>query len=184
MSFFLGENVLHSIERYRLDNSWAGFWRDGRRVDRFSNLSHHVNMIIGASTIMAALASMCAPGFFPSRSALLAAGAVTGVMETATGIGGPALALVFQHYRASALRSTIALCLAIGEVLSLATFSATGAITASKLVAALFLLPPVIVGAVLSHRMHPHIDARALRISVMSFAIVSGGVMLYRTVLS
>jgi uncharacterized membrane protein YfcA len=91
---------------------------------------------------------------------------------------------VFQHYRAPALRSTIALCFAIGEALSLAMLSVTGVITGAKLMSALCLLPPVIVGAFVSQRVHQRLNARLLRISVMAFAIVSGAAILYQTLAS
>jgi uncharacterized membrane protein YfcA len=109
---------------------------------------------------------------------------VTGITETATGIGGPALAMVFQHYRAPALRSTIALCFAIGEALSLAMLSVTGTITGAKFMSALCLVPPVIVGAWISQHVHQRLNARVLRISVMAFAIVSGAAILYQTLAS
>ncbi|WP_118184517.1 sulfite exporter TauE/SafE family protein [Paraburkholderia phosphatilytica] len=156
----------------------AGVWI----ISRIS--AHDLNLFIGASTIAAAVATLCAPRFTPNRHALVAAGAVTGITETATGIGGPALAMVFQHYRASALRSTIALCFAIGEALSLAMLSVTGQITGAKFTSALLLVPPVIAGAFISQHVHQRLNAKVLRISVMAFAIVSGAAILYQTLSS
>ncbi len=153
----------------------AGAWI----ISRIS--AHDLNLFIGASTVAAAVATLCAPAFAPGRHALMAAGAVTGITETATGIGGPALAMVFQHHRAPALRSTIALCFAIGEAVSLATLSVTGQITAGRFVSALLLVPPVILGAFVSHHVHHRLNGRVLRISVMAFAIVSGAAILYQT---
>jgi uncharacterized protein len=156
----------------------AGVWI----ISRIS--AHDLNLFIGASTVAAAVATLCAPSFTPGRNAMIAAGAVTGITETATGIGGPALAMVFQHYRAPALRSTIAMCFAIGEALSLLMLSATGQITGAKFVSALLLVPPVIVGAWISQHVHQRLNARVLRISVMAFAIVSGAAILYQTLTS
>ncbi|CAB3778288.1 hypothetical protein LMG28688_00560 [Paraburkholderia caffeinitolerans] len=143
--------------------------------------AHDLNLFIGASTIAAAVATLCAPTFAPGRNALITAGAVTGITETATGIGGPALAMVFQHYRAPALRSTIALCFAIGEAVSLVMLSFTGQISSDRFVSALLLVPPVIVGAFISQHVHQRLNGKVLRISVMAFAIVSGAAILYQT---
>ncbi|WP_028223758.1 sulfite exporter TauE/SafE family protein [Paraburkholderia oxyphila] len=143
--------------------------------------AHDLNLFIGASTIAAAVATLCAPTFAPGRNALITAGAVTGITETATGIGGPALAMVFQHYRAPALRSTIALCFAIGEALSLMLLSFTGQITLGRFVSALLLVPPVILGAFISQHVHQRLNSKVLRVSVMGFAIVSGAAILYQT---
>ncbi|MCC8116076.1 MAG: hypothetical protein LIP18_02805, partial [Planctomycetes bacterium] len=47
-----------------------------------------LNIFIGVSTILAAVASLAAPSFRPGLKSLLGAGFITGVTETATGIGG------------------------------------------------------------------------------------------------
>jgi uncharacterized membrane protein YfcA len=64
-----------------------------------------LNILIGAVTILAAVATLVAPSFTPNRQVFVAAGVITGVTETATGIGGPPLALVYQHQGAAKLRS-------------------------------------------------------------------------------
>lgn len=175
-------------ERPALDSNGAIWITAGRIAGAVGGVwilsrisTHDLNLFIGASTVAAAVATLCAPAFAPGRNAFMAAGAVTGITETATGIGGPALAMVFQHYQAPALRSTIALCFAIGEAVSLGMLSVTGQITPDKFVSALQLVPAVIVGAFISQHIHHHFNGKVLRISVMGFAIVSGAAILYQT---
>src|SRR5690606_5245881 len=48
-----------------------------------------LNLLIGVSTIAACLATWLAPSFVPGRSAFVSTGVITGITETATGIGGP-----------------------------------------------------------------------------------------------
>ncbi|WP_213305590.1 sulfite exporter TauE/SafE family protein [Paraburkholderia sacchari] len=175
-------------ERPALDSNGTLWITVGRTVGAVGGVliisrisAHDLNLFIGASTIAAAVATLCAPTFAPGRNALITAGAVTGITETATGIGGPALAMVFQHYRAPALRSTIALCFAIGEAVSLVMLSFTGQISVDRFVSALLLVPPVIVGAFISQHVHQRLNSKVLRISVMGFAIVSGAAILYQT---
>lgn len=177
-------------ERPALDSNGTLWITVGRTVGAVGGVliisrisAHDLNLFIGASTIAAAVATLCAPTFAPGRNALITAGAVTGITETATGIGGPALAMVFQHYRAPALRSTIALCFAIGEAVSLVMLSVTGQITSGRFVSALLLVPPVILGAFISQHVHQRLNSKALRISVMGFAIVSGAAILYQTLM-
>ncbi|MCY1532929.1 Sulfite exporter TauE/SafE [compost metagenome] len=138
----------------------------------------HLSLFVGASTIAAALVTLMMPAFSPGRTAFVAAGLVTGVTETATGIGGPPLALVYQHQPAPTMRSTIALCFLVGELVSLATLMAAGRIDGSQLYAAALLLPALVVGAVLSRVVHRRINGRVLRIFVQVFAIVSGAALL------
>jgi hypothetical protein len=138
----------------------------------------HLALFVGLSTVAAALATLMMPAFTPNRSAFVGAGLVTGITETATGIGGPPLALVYQHHAPSIMRSTIALCFLVGELVSLATLLATGRIDASQLSAATSLLPALLIGAGLSRVVHHRINGRFLRAFVQVFAIVSGVVLL------
>ncbi|WP_281077109.1 TSUP family transporter [Variovorax paradoxus] len=120
------------------------------------------------------------PAFSPGRGAFVGAGLVTGITETATGIGGPPLALVYQHQPAPTMRSTIALCFLLGELVSLAVLLATGRVGLPQLQAAALLLPALVVGAVLSRLVHRRVNGRLLRIFVQVFAIVSGLVLLVK----
>lgn len=69
-----------------------------------------ITVLVAVVTIAAAVVSLLAPPFPPTKSAFLAAGAVTGISETATGVGGPPMGLVYQHSRPAVLRSTVATC--------------------------------------------------------------------------
>ncbi|GHB52304.1 permease [Streptomyces cirratus] len=137
-----------------------------------------LGLFVGAATVLAALVSLAAPAFTPGRGAYLGAGLVTGLTETATGVGGPPLALVYQHRPPAELRATIAVCFLVGEVASLALLFATGQGEPGQLVRALLLLPALAVGAGLSRLVHHRLDARRMRLFVLGFALVSGVVLM------
>jgi uncharacterized membrane protein YfcA len=139
-----------------------------------------LDLFVGLSTIAAVLATLAAPAFAPNRTAFVSAGLVTGVTETATGIGGPPLALVYQHRPVATMRSTLALCFLIGQVISLATLAVAGRVESSQCIAAAELLPALAVGAFLSHRVHARVNARFLRAFVLVFAMASGVVLSLR----
>ncbi len=91
-------------ERHALDRGGAGWIMLGRIAGTFGGFwvlvavpASSLNLVIGGSTTVAVLATLLAPSFLQGPRAFLVAGAVTGVTETATGIGGPPLALVYQH---------------------------------------------------------------------------------------
>ena len=174
-------------ERVALDFRSGAWVTAGRLAGTFAGLwvlvalsASHLNLLIGISTIAAAAVTLAMPAFRPSRGVYVAAGLVTGVTETATGIGGPPLALVYQHHPVAVMRSTIALCFLIGELISLAFLWHAGRIAIPQLVGATQLLPALGVGALLSRFVHDRINAHALRIFVMSFSIISGLVLLLR----
>lgn len=93
-------------------------------------------------------------------------------------MGGPPLALVYQHRPPAELRATIAVCFLVGEVASLALLFATGEGEPGQLAPALLLLPALAVGAWLSRLVHHRLDARRMRLFVLGFALVSGVVLM------
>jgi uncharacterized membrane protein YfcA len=129
---------------------------------------------VGISTLLAVLASVLAPSFTPGKKAFIATGLVTGITETATGIGGPPLALVYQHAPVATLRSTVALCFLVGEIISLVVLGISGALQWSHLSYAVLCLPALVLGMGLSSLVHHRLDQRRLRIGVLVFATVSG----------
>ena len=174
-------------ERAALDRSGAGWITLGRIAGTFGGLAilaalsaRNLDIAIGASTVLAALLSYFAPSFTPGLRSLLAAGFVTGVTETATGIGGPPLALVYQHQAAPRLRSTIAFCFLVGELISLAVLAFAGRVSMAQLTAAVKLLPALALGALLSRLVHERLHGPLLRNFVLLFAVVSGMVLIIR----
>lgn len=175
-------------ERGHLDLNGAGWITAGRTAGALLGIwvltaitREHLNLLIGGSTVLAAAASLFSPAFEPGRVAFMTAGVVTGVTETATGIGGPPLALVYQHQRAPILRSTIALCFAVGEIISLAMFLIMGLVSASQVGSAVVLVPFLAVGACLSRHAHHRFEGNLLRTSVIVFAMVSGTLIIFKS---
>ncbi|MEY4737521.1 MAG: hypothetical protein RL302_1840 [Pseudomonadota bacterium] len=144
--------------------------------------SNHLAMFVGISTIAAALVTLAMPAFSPGRTAFVGAGLVTGITETATGIGGPPLALLYQHQSPAVMRSTIAVCFMLGELVSLISLIAMDRISQTQVISAIFLLPALAVGAILSQVVHRHINGIFLRTFVQIFAIASGALLLVRSV--
>jgi len=174
-------------ERAALDLGSAGWITLGRFAGTFGGLwvlvvlsARHLNLLIGISTIAAATATLAMPVFRPGRTAFVTAGLITGVTETATGIGGPPLALVYQHHPVAVLRSTLALCFLAGQFFSLSLLWYSGRIGGEQLLGAAELLPALGIGALASRWAHRRVHQRALRIFVMAFAIVSGVVLVLR----
>ncbi|SER65977.1 sulfite exporter TauE/SafE family protein [Streptomyces qinglanensis] len=172
-------------ERSSLDLRGAGWITGARLAATPAGLllltaipERDLGLFVGAATVLAALVSLAAPEFAPGRAAYLGAGLVTGVTETATGVGGPPLALVYQHRPPAELRSTVAVCFLVGEIASLALLFATGSGRADHLGTVLWVLPALAAGAALSRYVHHRLDARRLRLAVLAFALVSGLVLM------
>lgn len=172
-------------ERTAIDRSGVSWIMAGRLGGTFGGLVVltmlsvcDLQVFIGAATILAALATLAAPEFKPNGPAYVAAGLVTGVTETATGIGGPPLALVFQHQPGPVLRASIATCFLIGQVFSLAMLALGDLLTVSHVAATGALLPALVLGGLASWRARQRADGRLLRTLVLAFAILSGAALM------
>lgn len=142
--------------------------------------AHALNLLIGAATIAVAFVTMLTPPFSPNRKAFVTVGLLTGISETATGIGGPPLALAYQHHRPEVLRSTVAGCFLLGELLSVAVLGAIGRLTSQQMLAAALLLPFLGIGGLLSSFLRHRLNGRLLRGLVLLFAVTSGVILIIR----
>lgn len=172
-------------ERHALDWRGAGWVSVGRVTGTFGGLwillavtGRGVSLLIGWTIVAAVAIAIVSPAFTPSRSALGVVGALSGVTETATGVGGPPVALAYQHSPGPTLRSTMALTFLIGEIVSLIVLAFTGIVEASTLVMSLWLLPFLILGAGLSALVHHRLDGPLLRWLVLGFSGAAGIVVL------
>ncbi len=180
---------LHVAAREREHVDWSGAtWiTHGRFAGTFAGLwllaalsVDQLDLAVGIFTVVAAGAALVAPPFSPNKPSALGVGLFTGVTETATGIGGPPLALLYQHAKAPVLRATVALCFFVGEIMSLVVLAISGRIGSEQLLAALYLTPPVLLGSAASRLTHNRIGGRGLRLGVLTFAIISGLFLILR----
>lgn len=156
----------------RFAGTFAGLW-----ILVIINL-HQLSLLIGWSTLIAAIIALLAPKFSPNRTVLASVGLITGVTETSTGIGGPPYALAYQHSPGPELRSTVAVCFLVGEVISLIVLAFTGQVSADTMLTTAWMLPFLAVGSFLSLYVHHRLDGPVLRYIVLGFAIVSGAIVI------
>ena len=174
-------------ERRATDWEGAGRVMVGRFLGTFLGMwvlialsLRQLEIAVGLFTILAALVALFAPPFAPTRTASLGVGLFTGVTETATGIAGPPLALLYQHASAPVLRATVAICFLAGEVISLVILAISGAVSMTQMVSAIYLVPATLLGTMLSRHTHRYIDGPALRIAVLAFSMISGLVLILK----
>ncbi|QJQ94842.1 MULTISPECIES: sulfite exporter TauE/SafE family protein [Halomonadaceae] len=139
-----------------------------------------LNQLVGGVTVLAVLSAFLLPPFHPRRGECAGAGFITGISETATGVGGPPMALLYQHKPGSVLRSTIATCFLIGEVFSLIILVAVGFFYAYQLLWVAALLPALAIGGLASRFMHYRLDAWLMRTGVLLFSLGSGAYLLFK----
>lgn len=123
--------------------------------------------IVAGSVLVGVVMSVLGWNPRVGRVGLVAAGAASGVMGTATSIGGAPMALVWQRSEGARLRGTMAAFFLVGSTISLAALAVVGAITAATLQLVLWMLPALLIGYVLSRFTNRVLDGRRLRIAAL-----------------
>ncbi|MBM3693727.1 MAG: sulfite exporter TauE/SafE family protein [Actinobacteria bacterium] len=142
-----------------------------------------LGVIVGASTLAGVLATLVSPPIPVNRSTACGAGLIGNITGTAASVGGPPVALLFQHHRGPVVRSTLGVYFVISATLSVIGYAATGEITLARVVLALTLIPAMLGGAWLSRYFHRFVDAGWLRPSVLALSAVAGSIAILRGVL-
>lgn len=120
----------------------------------------------------------------PTPRALLAAGLVSGVSGTATSVGGPPVAMLYQRSQAATLRSTMGVYFLVGNAASCATLAVAGEVGVREVWRAAALLPFLVLGFLVSGPLRRHVDGPRLRTAVLGLSAASAVVLLLRTLAS
>lgn len=146
-----------------------------------ASLSRWGLSLIMALVVLAAVALSASGMHVPlRRSTSIAGGAVSGFSGTTTSIGGPPIALALQDLPGAVLRSTLATFLGIGVVMSLTMLWLFGEFDLDRLEDSMVLLPPLLVGFLLSFPLAPLLDRGYTRPAVLAVSAVSATVLLIR----
>jgi uncharacterized protein len=134
--------------------------------------------ILLAAVVLAGVA-LSSFGWIPAarRRNVVLAGAASGVFGTATAIGGPPMALVWQRNEGARLRGTMSGFFLVGSIMSIIALAATGAVTRHTLVMFAALVPAAVLGYVLSRGLNRVLDPNRLRWLAISVSAI-GAVML------
>ena len=142
-----------------------------------------LGIAIGVMVLLAAAATWRAITVPVNRGTLSVAGFTSGITGTATSIGGPPIAILYQHRPAREIRTTMAVYFLIGAALSLVALFVSGDLDGDQVVAAAELLPFLAVGAVLGAFARRSLPAHVVRPAVLLVSSGSALVLLVRSLM-
>jgi uncharacterized protein len=119
----------------------------------------------------------------PVRVNLIAAGAASGIMGTATSIGGPPMALVWQGHSGPRLRGTMSAFFMVGSSISLLMLWITGTVTGDILVLALWMVPAAVGGYAASRFVNRFLTPARLRALALGASAVGSVLLVVQLVL-
>ena len=120
----------------------------------------------------------------PRRRNVVAAGAASGLLGTATAIGGPPMALVWQRSSGAQLRGTMSGFFLIGSLMSLAMLGLTGSIHQRTWWGFAVLAPAAIAGYLLSNVLNKHLNPKRLRWLAIGVSAAGAVVLIGRELLA
>jgi uncharacterized protein len=164
-------------ERYRVDRAGVGWLMVGRLPGTalgaavIAVLSGDAVSVLAGSVVLAAVGMSLRVVRLPVTPATtFGAGVASGAMGTATSVGGPPVALLYQHHEGAVLRSTLGVTFALGTVISVGAQAAAGVVAAWHVVLAAALLPGTLAGLAVSGAIARRLDGGRLRPAVLTFA--------------
>ncbi|HEY7483112.1 MAG TPA: sulfite exporter TauE/SafE family protein [Streptosporangiaceae bacterium] len=145
--------------------------------------SRALGVAVGGMVLVAVGATMWS-GIVPRNpGTLTAAGVLAGTTGTATSIGGPPMALLYQRESGPKVRSTLGVFFTIGALLSLFTLAVAGQLPSRQVNAGLALTPFVLAGFLLAGPVRRFVDDGRLRVGILIVTSASALTLIVRSLL-
>ena len=119
-----------------------------------------------------------------TRATALVSGALSGAMGTASGIGAPLLALLYQNETGPRVRATLAVLYVGASTLILIILFSFEQFSLSKAIAGFQLMPGFVLGYWTANHFTPHIDRGRSRAAVLIVSSAAAIVLIVRSLLS
>jgi uncharacterized protein len=130
-------------------------------------------VLVGVSVLAAVAASLASVRFRTTDRAVFVAGMASGFTGTTTGVGGPPMALTYQHSDPAVMRSTISAFFTVGSIMSIAALALSGAMGVRQWQLAGLLVPGVVVGFLVSQHYARFLRNERARLAILSICAAS-----------
>lgn len=142
-----------------------------------------LGLLVGSMVLLSVLVTWGAVELPVTRRNLAAAGFLSGVTATTTSIGGPPIAVLYQHQPARRIRSTLAVYFATGAVFSLVGLALVGRLTGAQVGLALLAVPVLALGVGLATVLRRRVPGESIRTGVLLVCAASATGLLARSLL-
>ena len=138
--------------------------------------------VVVAVVVLAAVALTASTVRLPiTPGTLMGAGFASGISGTATSIGGPPIAVLYQHRPPREIRSTLAVYFIVGALLSLVGLAVAGEVEAHAVAVGAALVPCLVLGTWLGARVRARMADHHVRPAVLALCATSALVLLVRS---
>lgn len=137
---------------------------------------------VGLTVLVMAVLSVVRVTIPRTPATLTAAGALTGITGTASGIGGPPVAIILAHDEPPVARATLAVMFLTGAATSLGALAIAGQARPDALLSGLIMMPATLVGFAASLAFRKRVPKAAFRSAVLALSGVSAVVLIVRAI--
>ncbi len=127
-----------------------------------------LNISIAIAVLAAVLLSLFKFSVLPNKKNHLIAGFFSGISGTTSGIGGPPLALLYQHQHGDVVRANLSIYFFIGSIISLVGMGTVGYITTTSWLYAALFLPTSMIGFWLGLKLKKHLKPTFMRPAILT----------------
>lgn len=139
-------------------------------------------MAVGVMVLVAIAVTLSKVHVRATPATLGTAGLLSGVAGTSTSIGGPPMAIVYQHEPGPRVRSSLSVYFIVGVTVSLIALRGGGHLGQNVIVTGLGLAPFVLIGFWLARPLRRHVDGLILRYGLLAVAALGALVLLVQSI--
>ncbi|WP_263078502.1 sulfite exporter TauE/SafE family protein [Endozoicomonas sp. Mp262] len=133
-----------------------------------------MSLLLGGSVLIAVAASLTPFKFQANPRSLFTAGVLSGVMGTASSIGGPPMALVMQNEQGDRIRANLSAFFVVSCIISLVVLWAGGMFGIQHLLYGLSMVPGVFIGNWLAGMVAPRVNRTVMKRALLFLCSFSG----------
>jgi uncharacterized membrane protein YfcA len=141
-----------------------------------------IGVALGVMVLLAVVLTIRTVDVPLNPASLAVAGFVAGATGTATSVGGPPIALLYQRGVPEVVRATLSVFFFVGVIISLTGLALSGSLDREPSLLALVLAPGVLVGYVVGRRTRALVEGDAFRWAVLVVCTVSAVALLVHSV--
>jgi uncharacterized membrane protein YfcA len=141
-------------------------------------------LLFGALVMLGVFVSMMGWHIPPTRRNVCFASILSGFMSTVSSVGGPPMALVYQHEEGPRIRATISAIFTIGGFITLSGLWWAGRFHTTEFLLGLILMPGVVAGFLISRYTTARIDAEHVRPALLSASALCAIVVIVRALVT
>lgn len=143
-----------------------------------------IGIAVGVMVLVAVGLSVRTVEVAIAPATLVSAGVISGVTGTATSIGGPPLALLYQHRSPQQVRATLGVYFVAGAGYSLIALTVTGQMPLRDVLVSAVLLPVLVAGYWTSNVVRRRVSPDRIRPALLVVCAASSVALIVRSLLS